>query len=159
MQRQEAWMLLVGPLSDEAIGCLRSGLQHLITVLALQPQSLQHVSMGQGSVKLSKEGHPQLVVSSNKFPTRHAFCTTIMCCHLLNPAMLVLQLQQDLMPFSPQQWYPKLQTMKSSKAPISSANFSECSSIASVTRWARHTGLTSAHICGRQSPPPAAKGS
>ena len=59
-------MLLVGSLSDEGVGCLRSGLQHLITVLALQPQSLQHVSMGQGSVKLSKEGHPQLVVSSNK---------------------------------------------------------------------------------------------
>ena len=66
MQRQEAWMLLVGPLSEEAIGCLRSGLQHLLMVLALQPQSLRHVSMGQGSVKLSKEGHPQLVVSSSK---------------------------------------------------------------------------------------------
>lgn len=73
IQRQEAWMLLVGPLSDEAIGCLRSGLQHLITVLALQPQSLQHVSMGQGSVKLSKEGHPQLVVSSNKLVPNKTF--------------------------------------------------------------------------------------
>ena len=129
MQRQEAWMLLVGPLSDEAIGCLRSGLQHLLMVLALQPQSLQHVSMGQGSVKLSKEGHPQLVVSSSKLD---ANCIVDNFCHQLELAMLMLQLQQDLMPFSPQQWYPKLQTLKSSEAPISSANFSECSSIAVI---------------------------
>ena len=81
MQRQQAWMLLVGTLSDEANDCLRSGLQHLITVLALQPQSLRHVSMGQGSVKLSKEGHPQLVVSSNKlFANRIYIRATSLSC-------------------------------------------------------------------------------
>ena len=75
MHCQQAWMLLAGSLSDEAIGCLRSGLQHLITVLALQPQSLQHVSMGQGSVKLSKEGQPQLVVSSNELLANRIYNT------------------------------------------------------------------------------------
>ena len=156
MQRQQAWMLLVGTLSDEAIGCLRSGLQHLITVLALQPQSLQHVFMGQGSAKLSKEGHIQLVVSSNKLAANRINEHTMsLSCHQLDAAMLMLQLQQDLVPFSPQQWYTKLQLMKSSKVPISSANFSECSSIVSVpdgpSIWP--------HLCAcwwqASSPPPA----